>query len=1258
MDIWTKIAEVLYAFKPGFSSVYSIWGTIVSVLFIYKTIYTIVGAFCTRRFEPAKKYHKYGIVIAARNEQAVIGNLLDSIKKQDYPAEYLTVFVVADNCTDGDRTAEIARERGAVVYERFDDNPEHKTKGYALKFLFENIERDYGTQSFEGYFVFDADNLLKSDFVSRMNDAFDSGEKIITSYRNSKNFDENWIASTYALHWLRSSRQAHRARSVFRLATNIQGTGFLFASEIVKDGWKYTSLTEDRALTADAVVQGYKITYNDAAEFYDEQPTKLKIALRQRIRWAKGHIMAFKESGWKLFKNIFTYKGEGFWDTVRQRFASYDVFILVLPRPLFTLAKKIIKAFVYIVSYTLSPHFWLWTLVYFYGILRYKVKSWLKNMFIAVYLFIFERHRIKKMPFYKMALYSFTWPIFDIIGKYSMYIALFKKVTWKPIPHESKVTIDDISKNHAKSRPQPAMLKRADGNAVLRILCHAAFAALSFAYSFFMLNVNTNIFYVFVAGNLLLVGVHALCELNAKLPKVIPNMLMFLTFVWNITFCCEVMGNGAISYVFSVKLLLNMALYASPYILLYAITGSVKASAIPTAIIWFAASSANMFLTELRGRPLFMSDLFSIGTALNVANQYTVDITAFYILTLLYITVMIVYFGILEKAHEKGYFKFKWYTRLSINIPVLIIICLAMSSSTFLKAAGVSPYFWSHKVNGFPLNFVVDLQYSNMDKPDGYSADIVEDMYEQYSNEPVTLNAESHSSRPNVIVIMDESFADLRVIGEFDTNIDVMPFIDSLYEDESVISGYSYVSVFGGGTADSEYEFLTGDNMFMYAQGAVPYQTNFKGVTEIPSIVETFNSLNYHTVATHPYLSSGWNRPNIYNAMGFDVQQFIEDYDSPEYYRAYVTDKSDFDNLISLYENKPEGTPLFVFNVTMQNHGGYNTQYRNFEQKIELVNTKNDYPLAEQYLSLLHETDNAVEHLIEYFEAADEPTVIVFFGDHQVQVEDGFYEELYGKSLDKLSEQELLKKYITSYFIWANYDLKTLDNYDEMTALEGRIAMKLAESLGEPIGDAQPSDIASSDIAVSDTANSDAADSDYTKTEKDSDSADTDDTKKSDSADSDTVGSDITGSDVTGSDGASLPVFVTQKKIETPQVVTNLSYLSVLMCKAANIPQSAYQRFLADLMKEYPVITAFGAYDKNGNFYSMNEIEDMNDLGLLKYRYAIYNHVFDRENLVDSFFCITEDAVEFKDAVYTDYGSGYGDRYKNGFDYKTGTYLK
>ena len=219
---------------------------------IHSTIYWIIGFFFTRKFGPAKINHKYGICIAARNEEGVIGNLLDSIARQDYPKELLTVFVVADNCTDN--TAQVARDKGAVVYERFDDT--RRTKGFALQYLFKNIEKDYGVDSFEGYFVFDADNLLNKDYVSRMNESFDAGLKIITSYRNTKNFDENWIASTYALHWLRSIRKNHRTRSFLRLATNVQGTGFLFAHELVKDGWNYTSLTEDRAFTADAVAKG------------------------------------------------------------------------------------------------------------------------------------------------------------------------------------------------------------------------------------------------------------------------------------------------------------------------------------------------------------------------------------------------------------------------------------------------------------------------------------------------------------------------------------------------------------------------------------------------------------------------------------------------------------------------------------------------------------------------------------------------------------------------------------------------------------------------------------------------------------------------------------------------------------------------------------------------------------------------------------------------------------------------------------------
>lgn len=454
------VLEMLHQMAAVLSNLYlpakelgAVVSAILSILVFHKTAYQILGLFFTRKFKPAKKQHKYGICIAARNEEAVIGNLLESIKEQDYPREFLTVFVVADNCDD--RTAQIAREHGAVCYERF--NKKERTKGYALQFLFEQIERDYGTQSFEGFFIFDADNLLKRDYISRMNESFDEGCKLITSYRNTKNLSDGWIASNYALHWIRSIRHNHRARSVLRLATNIQGTGFLFASEIVKDGWKYTSLTEDRALTADSVVEGYEITYNDAAVFYDEQPTDLKIALRQRLRWSKGHLQAFGESGWKLFKHIFidnyTKKETGeawghyLYRTLKYRFMSFDTFSQLMPRNVVALFKwLILNVMLYpCYCYVVTGKDYLTCLT---GVIAARITwrcgRYLYNMMTAVYLFIIEHKRIEKVSIWKKILYCMMWPMFDIIGRYTQYAALFVKVEWKPIPHTSKVKIGDL----------------------------------------------------------------------------------------------------------------------------------------------------------------------------------------------------------------------------------------------------------------------------------------------------------------------------------------------------------------------------------------------------------------------------------------------------------------------------------------------------------------------------------------------------------------------------------------------------------------------------------------------------------------------------------------------------------------------------------------------------------------------------------------------------------------------------------------------
>ena len=362
-----SIISFIGGLYPVSKNIYNILGVFLSVIVIHKAFYFVIGMFFTRKFKPAKKQYKYAIMIAARNEKYVIGNLIDSINKQDYPKDKITIFVVADNCDDN--TAEIARSKGAICYERFD--PDHRTKGYALEFLVDRIKENYGIESFDGYFIFDADNLLKRNYITKMNDAFDSGEKIITSYRNTKNFDENWIASTYALHWIRSIRTNHRARSVLRLATNIQGTGFLFHNEIIRDGWHYTSLTEDRALTADAVAQGYRISYQDEAEFFDEQPINLKVALRQRLRWSKGHLQAFAESGPYLFANIFLGKRylKTKWnkdigrkkknrsfkefmldilESIRHRFASFDTLVQLTPIAFINLCRwLLISVFIY-----------------------------------------------------------------------------------------------------------------------------------------------------------------------------------------------------------------------------------------------------------------------------------------------------------------------------------------------------------------------------------------------------------------------------------------------------------------------------------------------------------------------------------------------------------------------------------------------------------------------------------------------------------------------------------------------------------------------------------------------------------------------------------------------------------------------------------------------------------------------------------------------------------------------------------------------
>lgn len=456
-------------------------------LYKYRHLYKLTGVFATRKFKKAKNQYRYAILVAARNEETVIGNLIDSVKAQDYPSELVTVFVVAHNCTDS--TAQIARSCGAVCYER--NNDSERTKGYALKYLVKKIDEDYGIDAFDGYFIFDADNLLKQDYITRMNESFDAGEKIITSYRHSKNFDDNWISASYGIHWLRTVRNEHRARSLFHLATRIQGTGFLFSNELIRDGWNYVTLTEDRAFCADAVAKGYKISYNDDAIFYDEQPVDIKTAMRQRIRWAKGHLQAFCETGPQLFLHIFYTGGKANPDktaplfkrlinNLRMRFMSFDMLTVVFPRQLTLSFKKLI---VYSLRILLvvetgavfgiysAPKF-IRVIFSLFGIeppnntlggriawviacaLLWTLNSYINGIISAIYIFIIENRRIKKATFIKKVWFCLTFPLFDLIGKLSMCIALFIKVEWKAIPHNSTININDLSETETEKEKE------------------------------------------------------------------------------------------------------------------------------------------------------------------------------------------------------------------------------------------------------------------------------------------------------------------------------------------------------------------------------------------------------------------------------------------------------------------------------------------------------------------------------------------------------------------------------------------------------------------------------------------------------------------------------------------------------------------------------------------------------------------------------------------------------------------------------------
>ncbi len=404
--------------------------TLFTLCYAYQFFYLIVG--CIKKpktFPESNKTNRYAILIAARNESVVLPHLLDSINNQTYPKELIDTYVVADNCTDD--TAQIAKEMGAIVYERFSDK--RVGKGFALKLAFRNIFSAKGQDYYDGYFVIDADNLLDKDYVLEMDKAMCDGNKILTSYRNSKNYGTNWISSGYALWFLHEAKHLNNPRFILGTSCAVSGTGFLVHRDVINEqgGWKHFLLTEDIEFSIDHIIQGYKIGYCHNAMLYDEQPVKFSQSWRQRLRWAKGFLQVVHKYGKNLMKSIFTGSG----------FSAFDMLFTIAPAFFISLSGVLANIFAIIYSAIFNQAYLMTAVI---EIIKLFWGIYLTLFVVGTACGITEWKNIKASTFKKIKSF-FTFPLFMLTYMPISAVALVSRVHWAPIEHTDAVTLDDVT---------------------------------------------------------------------------------------------------------------------------------------------------------------------------------------------------------------------------------------------------------------------------------------------------------------------------------------------------------------------------------------------------------------------------------------------------------------------------------------------------------------------------------------------------------------------------------------------------------------------------------------------------------------------------------------------------------------------------------------------------------------------------------------------------------------------------------------------
>ena len=470
----------------------------------------------------------------------------------------------------------------------------------------------------------------------------------------------------------------------------------------------------------------------------------------------------------------------------------------------------------------------------------------------------------------------------------------------------------------------------------------------------------------------------------------------------------------------------------------------------PTFVLFLSLNwiygMANHYVLEFKGCPPLFSDLLASQTAITVMGNYSYaldDAVVTGTFLFLYTWIFLLYFPLPQKnvapknASEENNTSF--FARHKLFVRILGILCaflwipclffLDISVFSGFTIDGWSPVY-SFTQNGAPITLLISIQNVIPSKPAHYSRESALAAISQavseaedaasdgmISKEVAASEDASKNVSPSVIVIMNESFADLSVLGDFVSD----DYLASFYDiDDYLLRGMVYPSVCGGGTCNSEFEFLTGSSMANVKPGVYPYQ-NYD-LSNASNLVQVFNNLGYQTVAFHPYQAENWNRINVYNSFGFQKFLSQEDMTDKEILSWTISDHSDFEKIKEIYENRT--APLFLFNVTMQNHGGYNVPIRSDVELVSIEKQYSGYSDVINYLTLIRESADAFKELLNYFAAQSDPVIICMFGDHQPILDEDFLSSITQTVSDE--EHSILdakQRYITPYLIWSNYDV-------------------------------------------------------------------------------------------------------------------------------------------------------------------------------------------------------------------------------------------